>query len=264
MSKISKLRAIKTKPELANLIRVYASALTNILYRLGPETQYNCFAIPKKNGGERIICAPSKKLKYLQSKLSTFLQDCLDEIEQQAKINGKARPRLAHGFTRGNSILTNSELHSKKKCVLNFDLDSFFDSFNFGRVRGFFIKNKNFRVHEHIATVIAQIACHENKLPQGSPCSPVISNLITHSLDVRLARLAKKHSCTYSRYADDLTFSTRLLCFPIEIAEEEGAKASLGNNLMQEIDRAGFIVNPKKTRIQYKNSRQDVGMCQPQ
>ena len=100
-------------------------------------------------------------------------------------------------------------MHVGSKYVLNIDLQDFFDSFNFGRVRGFFIKNRNFQLNPDVATVIAQIACYDNKLPQGSPCSPVITNLISHSLDIRLASLAKKYKCTYTRYADDITFSTR-------------------------------------------------------
>jgi retron-type reverse transcriptase len=108
-------------------------------------------------------------------------------------------------------INTNTIVHLNQKNVPNIDLSNFFDSFNVGRVRGFFIKNRNFELHPDIATVIAQIACLDNKLPQGSPCSPVITNLITHSLDIRLASLAKKYSCSYSRYADDITISTRKL-----------------------------------------------------
>src|SRR5207253_493823 len=85
-------------------------------------------------------------------------------------------------------------------------------------VRGYFIRDKNFVLNEKVATVIAQIACHENALPQGSPCSPVISNLIAHVLDTHLVRLASRVGCTYSRYADDLTFSTNKKPFPREIA----------------------------------------------
>jgi Reverse transcriptase (RNA-dependent DNA polymerase) len=60
---------------------------------------------------------------------------------------------------------------------------------------------------------------HKNSLPQGSPCSPVISNYIGHILDIQSAALAAKHSCTYSRYADDLTFSTNEGEFPVPIAK---------------------------------------------
>lgn len=154
--------------------------------------------------------------------------------------------------------MTNALLHLNKKNVLNIDLKDFFDSFNFGRVRGFFIKNNHFKLDPHIATVIAQIACYENKLPQGSPCSPVITNLITHSLDIRLASLAKKYSCTYSRYADDITFSTRKSAFPRQIMGQEEGQFINGKELKSDIERAGFSINDKKTRIQYKDSRQDV------
>jgi retron-type reverse transcriptase len=150
-------------------------------------------------------------------------------------------------------------MHLNQKNVLNLDLKDFFDSFNFGRVRGFFIKNKNFELDDSIATVIAQIACHNNGLPQGSPCSPVITNLITHSLDIRLAKLAKKCSCTYSRYADDITFSTRKNKFSTLLVNiDETYEVSIGKKLRNEIERAGFKINYKKTRSQFKDSRQDV------
>ena len=76
------------------------------------------------------------------------------------------------------------------------------------------MKNRDFGLHERVATVVAQIACHDNSLPQGSPCSPVLSNLIGHVMDIRVVRLASKAGCIYSRYADDLTFSTNRAQFP--------------------------------------------------
>ena len=140
----------------------------------------------------------------MQKKLSVLLQDCLDEINTAKNLQN----RVSHGFTRKRSIITNATLHRNRRYVLNLDLEDFFPSIHFGRVRGFLIKDRNFALHKDVATVIAQIACRENTLPQGSPCSPVISNLIAHVLDMHLVGLASKVGCTYSRYADDLTFST--------------------------------------------------------
>ncbi|WP_229799809.1 reverse transcriptase domain-containing protein, partial [Vogesella fluminis] len=194
----------------------------------------------------------------MQSALSNLLQDCVEEINQSKNDGTAFQSTLAHGFIRKRSILTNAMMHLHKKNVLNVDLKNFFDSFNFGRVRGFFIKNNNFKLDPNIATVIAQIACHENKLPQGSPCSPVISNLITHSLDIRLASLAKANSCTYSRYADDITFSTREKVFPSRLMAETEQEYIPSKRLNSEIRRAGFGLNENKTRIQYKDSRQEV------
>jgi len=284
MNQLDELRNITKKAGLARLLGVKPSTLTNILYRIKPAAQYTNFSIPKKSGGTRTIFAPASKLKALQSKLSILLLDCIDEINAdkfpksesnlpkkhqssefktlKVKISNSAtkqQPSLSHGFVRHRSIITNAMMHLNQKNVLNIDLSNFFDSFNFGRVRGFFIKNKNFKLHQDIATVIAQIACYDNKLPQGSPCSPVITNLITHSLDIRLASLAKKHSCTYSRYADDITFSTRKSIFPTQIMrQEESGEYIAGKKLRSNITRAGFSINDKKTRIQYKDSRQDV------
>jgi RNA-directed DNA polymerase len=138
-------------------------------------------------------------------------------------------------------------------------LKDFFPSINFGRVRGFFIKDKQFALQEKVATVIAQIACFNNELPQGSPCSPVLSNLIGHLLDTRLARFAKIHKCTYSRYADDITFSTSRKDFPAELASLVAGSASiwvLGAPLRDEIEHSGFRINDTKTRMQLRGSRQ--------
>lgn len=272
-SKLDTLRQAKNKQELASLLGVKTPALTYILYKLKPSTQYTSFNIPKKNGGLRTILSPSNKLKVLQSNLSHLLLDCIDEInksnnrwerfdkENKPKTTPKRKDTLtlSHGFVRHKSIITNALMHTNQKNVLNIDLKDFFDSFNFGRVRGFFIKNNNFKLNPDIATIIAQIACCDNKLPQGSPCSPVITNLIAHSLDITLAALAKKHSCIYSRYADDMTFSTRKSVFPNQImSQEENGEYLVGKKLTHEIMRAGFSINTKKTRIQYRDSRQDV------
>jgi hypothetical protein len=115
-----------------------------------------------------------------------------------------------------------------------------------------------------VATVLAQIACHENSLPQGSPCSPVISNLVAHLLDMRLVRLASEAGCTYSRYADDLTFSTNKRDLPPEIAlpsGDEGVGSHLwlpGEALRTVIQSAGFRINAQKTHLMYRASRQNV------
>jgi RNA-directed DNA polymerase len=92
--------------------------------------------------------------------------------------------------------------------VLNLDLQNFFPSLHFGRVRGFFLNNNYFKLAEPVATILAQIACNDGALPQGSPCSPILSELLTHFLDMRLVRVAARNKCSYTRYADDITFST--------------------------------------------------------
>ncbi len=190
ISSLGKLKAAQNKVELAKVLGVSPVFVTNLLYRIKVNNLYITFNIKKKSGGDRVIYSPSDSLKNLQQKLSDVLLDCLDEIRWTESIS----TNLSHGFEREKSIITNAIKHTKKQIVLNLDLEDFFDCFNFGRVRGFFIKNNRFQLNEEVATVIAQIACVNNKLPQGSPCSPVITNLICSSLDIKLNKLAKKTS----------------------------------------------------------------------
>ncbi|WP_228519551.1 retron Ec67 family RNA-directed DNA polymerase/endonuclease [Morganella morganii] len=251
------LKQAKTKPELASLLDVSAAFLTRTLYRPGElshvNSHYHQFDITKKSGGVRKISAPSDELKELQRRLSDLLLDCKEVIH----FDNKVECTLSHGFEREKSIITNARIHRGKKNVLNLDLADFFGSFNFGRVRGYFISNKDFKLDPHIATTLAQIACYKNSLPQGSPCSPVIANLITNSLDIKLAKLAKRNGCSYTRYADDITFSTRKEIFPKDILKNV-ENTILGSKLLGEIRRSGFSVNPTKTRLQFKDSRQEV------
>ena len=277
MDNLTKLKNAKDRKDFAELLGISLQTLTYCLYRLKTNNQYKTFSIPKKSGGERIINAPYGKLKMIQKKLSEYLQDCEEEIntayfsinnthkkgkENLCRIKNQSlktkEQTLSHGFERNRSILTNAHMHLGKRNVLNLDLKDFFDCFNFGRVRGFFIKNRNFSLDSTIATLIAQIACYKNSLPQGSPCSPVITNLISHALDVRLAKLARKNSCTYTRYADDITFSTNKRIFPSDIATDENGVIFISKKLSSEINRAGFTINETKTQLQYKDSRQDV------
>ena len=103
-----------------------------------------------------------------------------------------------------------------------------------------------------------------NLLPQGSPCSPVISNLVAHLLDMRLVKLASAAGCTYSRYADDLTFSTNKKKCPVDIAVPSGSAGAPshlwlpGEPLQKVIKRSGFRINAKKTHLMYRTSRQNV------
>jgi len=257
MTKLQLLKATTDRKSLAILLGFKPKALSYILYKKPPGLKYFPFQIPKRSGGMRTIQAPSEDLKRLQTRLADLLQDCISDINEGRKISGA----ISHGFRRKRSIITNARCHRGKKFVFNIDIKEFFDSINFGRVRGFFIKNKNFDLNPDVATVIAQIACHDNALPQGSPCSPVVSNLVAHILDIRLAKLAQKYGCDYSRYADDLTFSTNKSKFPRGIACTGDAPPhewEPGSELAKIIKNSGFAINPSKTRMQYHQSRQDV------
>lgn len=251
---LANLRAARTRHEVAALLRYRPSAVSFIVHTTPPAARYTTFDIPKRSGGVRTIDAPNDRLKGLQRSLSKLLYECLREIEAK----DPRRNKLSHAFRPGASIISNAKTHHRRRYVLNLDLKDFFPAFNFGRVRGFFLKNEHFRLAEPVATLLAQIACKDGKLPQGSPCSPVITELMTHFLDIRLVKLAARHKCTYTRYADDITISTNLREFPSALAELDGTEWKLGEELVSRINDAGFEVNDAKTRMQLRGSRQMV------
>lgn len=253
MSSLEKLQKTTSLREFAALVGYKPKTLSYILYRIPEKDKYKEFTIPKRNGGTRTIKAPEDRLKHLQRRLADLLNKC---FEESCRLS-KHKKSLSHGFRKKHSIVTNASNHRNKRYVFNVDLENFFPSINFGRVYGFFIKNSHFQLEKKIATIIAQIACHNNELPQGSPCSPIISNFIGHLLDIRMVNLAKKAKCTYSRYADDLTFSTNNKLFPSGIAVNvSDDNWEVGDALKKEIKRVGFEVNKQKTTMQYKTSRQ--------
>lgn len=211
MSSLARIKLVQGLNSFAMLLGMKPAALAYILYKLPPAQKYESFDIAKKSGGVRKIMAPEPRLKLVQRRLATLLLSCQSEIE--ISIGVKDECTLAHGFKPRFSILTNAEKHRNRRWVYNADIEDFFPTINFGRVYGFFQKNKHFSLSKPVATIIAQIACHENQLPQGSP------NIIAHILDIHLNDLAFKHNCTYTRYADDLTFSTNEKSFPRAIAK---------------------------------------------
>jgi retron-type reverse transcriptase len=256
VSHLARLKAAVSRRELAEILGYQPSSLTAIVYKTPVGSKYSTFLIDKKSGGQRIISAPIPKLKKLQSHLSHVLYECLDEIEKH-----RAASPVSFGFRAGRSIAENAARHKRRRWVLNIDLQDFFPSFNFGRVRGFFLKDKNFLLHPEVATTIAQIACDGVALPQGSPCSPVISELISQILDSRLTGLAKKYGVTYTRYVDDITFSTSKKDFPTGLATQDATDAdcwNLSDELIGKITSTGFLVNASKTRMQFRGSRQMV------
>jgi RNA-directed DNA polymerase len=210
---------LKNPEDLANLLEISHDQL--VYYLFINKSKYTSFSIPKKSGDLRSIHVPSPGLKIIQQKLNQILKVIYN-------------PRfIVHGFTKERNIVTNASIHVRQKFVLNIDIENFFPSINFGRVRGLFI-NKPYQVDPSLATIIANICCFNNELPQGAPTSPIISNMICARLDSQLYEIAKKHRCYYSRYADDITFSTSVRAFPSELAtigNDKTDQLKLGDDL---------------------------------
>lgn len=241
------MKNIKTRNDFAKFIGVKLQTLTYLLYIKKIDNCYNTLEIPKKNGDTRTICVPNKNLKKVQEKLYNKLSTYYDEIKTQNNFTSK----ISHGFEKNRSIVTNAEVHKNKRYVVNLDLLDFFPSINFGRVRSYFIKNNYFEINDDIATILAQLTCYKGTLPQGASTSPLIANMICNIMDIRILKIAKKYRLDYTRYADDLTFSTNNKYFLNDYDK-------FLEDIKNIIHRSGFELNSKKTRLLFSNSRQEV------
>ena len=237
----------KAREDVANFLGIKPSYLSFILFIKGEKNLYSSFKIPKKNGDYREIHAPKDDLKLIQKQLSIKLNEI---HERYLKKNG-IKQVISYGFEKEKGIIKNALVHKHKKYVLNMDISNFFPSFHFGRVQGYFYKSKEFNFSKEMSVVLAQLACYQGRLPQGAPSSPIISNLIFNIVDLRILELVKKYKLNYTRYVDDLSFSTN--------------NKSFGDNyekfvceLTELLEKNKFYINKKKTRLIYHNSRQEV------
>ncbi len=241
---------LQTVDDLAAFLDVARGQLIYTLYKAPDDHRYTHFEIPKRSGGVRLISSPNGLVRELQYKLLPVFQGLCD-----------AHP-AAHGFIPGRSVVTNAVPHCGQRLVLNIDLADFFPSINFGRVRGLFM-NPPFSMGAKAATVAAQICTYRNGLPRGAPTSPVLSNFVAAQLDRRLLRLARENHVVYSRYADDITFSTNRPAMPASLAVfevENGPMTTVraGDALEQAIMLCGFAINSRKVRLQGRAVRQTV------
>lgn len=241
----------QTREDIASILGISDKDLIYYIIRYERETGkqlYEIYSVPKKNGGTREIMAPIKPLKRIQRKLADYLSSLYEPRNN------------VYGFVQNRGTKDGAIHHLRAKVVFNLDLQDFFGTVNFGRVRGMLMKPP-YSFGENAATTVAQIACYKNKLPQGSPCSPVLANMVCSHLDTALIQFSKKHHLRYTRYADDITFSTfqTIDKFPKAAAyREEGKGVIVGKELERIIHKSGFKINENKVFIQNTFQRQIV------
>ena len=236
--------------------------LKHINYHSNPKAnrrRYVQFSIKKKSGAERIIHAPNKGLKAIQRCLNIIFQTIYN-------VNPSAT-----GFVPGKSIVDNAMVHISSLYVYNIDLKDFFPSIDQARIWGR-LKYPPFNLNEKngtlaLANIITALCCHEilverldennewqkvikNVLPQGAPTSPTLTNIICQKLDFYLSAVAKRYGLRYSRYADDITFSSLYNVFQKE--------SDFQIELHRIIAEQNFTIKDSKTRLQKKGYRQEV------
>ncbi len=235
-TKLQKLNlpVLREKDDLARILSTNVKTLNYLA--TDSRSHYCHFRIPKRSGGDtRLIFAPKKKLKDVQRKI-------LREILEKLPVTENA-----HGFVKTRSILTNAAPHAGKEILVKIDLENFFDTVNDRRVYGLL---RSFGYGHEIANMLTKLITVYNSTPQGAPTSPAISNAVTMKLDKRLNGLAKKFFATYTRYADDITFSGG--------NEFKPRLKTFLPMLWVIIREEGFRINKNKTVMIRKGNRQIV------
>lgn len=208
---------------------------------------YKEFSIAKGSGKLRLITAPDNRLKMLQRKLAPLL-------DQLYRVRNPV-----HGFVPARSVKSNAEAHTNRRYLVNLDLKDFFSSITETRVKGLL---RSLGVDRRVSETAARLCSYKGHLPQGAPTSPVLSNMICYRLDTVLLQTAKAARAIYTRYADDITFSTFQPpsgLFKAAIPPSgRFAPEALAANLLEAVMSNGFEINPDKAHYADRHARRIV------
>ena len=204
---------------------------------------YHHYDIEKKRGGKRRISAPDRQLKKIQKRLNYFLQAWYLWI----------KPPEVHGFVINPhysgahcNIVANAKVHTGKKHILTIDLKDFFPSISAKRIKALF-SSPFFNYNEQVSIALTLLTTYEAKLPTGAPTSPVLSNFVCLKLDSSLRDFCSVNDLRFTRYADDLTFSSDTIISHDTILD-----------IILLIRDNGFSINEKKLRIRSSGQKQTV------
>lgn len=194
---------------------------------------YRTFCISKRRGGLRTISAPNNRLKEIQECIRILLTE----------INYSSYP----------TIVNNAECHVGKDVVYNMDIKDFYPSINAAQITASLISLKYFNCSYEVALLLSSVVTMRSEsglpiLPQGAPSSPIVAEIVVRRLDARISKYAKLNNFSYSRYADDITFS----------CSKKQPWRKHAKMIMNTISSEGFTINEKKTRVSFYYQRQEV------
>jgi len=219
------------------------------LLSLNPK--YNLFTVPKRDGSKRWIEDPEHELQQVQDKLNDFLQSAYYPQRSDAAYGFMLCPK---GDSQPRHIVTNAARHLGAPWLFNADIEDFFHQVKFERVYQVF-KGEPFTLEDDLAQLLTRLTTHQERLPMGAPTSPVLSNFATVKLDHDLQQLANWAGWTYTRYADDMVFSSQN-----EITSENIQQ------IRQIIEDEGYTLKEQKLRLKnlsMKGSLYYRGMYRP-
>ena len=236
--------SITTREELASFFHISKRHLAMLSYK--PMKRYTKFKVLKKNGkGFREISAPRSDLKQVQRSIA----DALSAYYQP--------PACVYGYVPNKSIADNAARHVRKRCILSIDIKDFFPSITGSRIHG--LLRKRFNFSEEVADTLTNLVCDNGCLPQGAPSSPVLSNIICYSMDRAFLNLASRNQITYTRYADDLVFSSTS-SFKMKAVYDRGSsgKEAVSAAVKGILEQNGFLLNEDKIHFAHRGTRLSV------
>lgn len=195
--------------------------------------RYSTYQVPKRSGGMRTITVPDESLKHLQRLLLV------------GAFNPVPLHEAAHGFRTGHSILTNARVHVGRRLVVNVDIKGFFPSTLYTNVLAACFNVDGGAISPPAALLLADICCFRGALPTGAPTSPAIGNIVLRRADRAIAAAAGARGISYTRYADDLTFS------------DEGAAKRIIPFVSKVLGDCGYALDRRKTQL-YRSGRQQL------
>jgi RNA-directed DNA polymerase len=221
--------AIRTLSQLSKLIELSEDDLVRQV-ELAP-ISYSCFKQPKKSGGFREIRPPNKALRVIQKRIYRML-------ESRVRY-----PRWMMGGVPKRSIFLHARRHVGRQMVATFDVQSFFPSVNSNHVRTVL---ERFAISDAALEASIRLTTLDNKLPQGSPASCFLANLVLDPVDRQIDGLCRKHKLVFSRYVDDLAISG-----DYDLRKFRGA-------IISPIEKHGLVVAPDKMHFMGRGVAQVV------
>ncbi len=198
-----------------------------------PQNHYRHFSLVKKTGGLRPISSPKIFIKTVQYWILDYLLFRLPQHE------------FCFSYKKGFSVKNNATIHLDAKYILCVDIENFFGNINRHQIKNLLVKNK---FNNDIADAISGIVTLDDSLPQGAPTSPILSNAYLYEFDDEIRNLCSKNDAKYSRYADDLTFSS----------DSPEKLQDILSQIPEYLLRFNLKLNTKKTRLISRNNCQVI------
>lgn len=217
--------------QLAEFLCVDRKYLFRILKK-GCKNEYELKTIKKKNGSDRTIQAPVGILKYWQKTI-------LNNIVSKLSVS-----KYATAYKKGARLQDNANPHTGKKYLLKMDITDFFGSIRFEQVYSAAFNSAYFP--KQIGVMLTTLCCYNDVLPQGAPTSPALSNLVMKNFDNSIGSWCEKRGISYTRYCDDLTFSSDKPLYNVFV------------KVKKMLENMGFTINDKKTHFVTNSDRQTV------